>query len=161
SLRAVAADDGDRADVLVREAAEVVHEAARRLLLPLPRPGAALQLQIDLVDHAQPRGADRMPEAFEPAVDLTRDFSVGVEEPVHHVARRAALRRDRQILHGDELGHREAIVRLDEIDLLAGILYARLVIGALGGDAGRGEIAAVPGIVLRLHPVRNRELQRL
>src|SRR5438093_6607301 len=58
-LRAVAADDGDRADVLVGKAAEIVHQPARNFLFALTRPGAAEELQIDLVDHPQARGADR------------------------------------------------------------------------------------------------------
>src|SRR5690348_13629048 len=108
-LRAVLADDGDRADVLVREAAEIVDEAAHRLLAALALAGAPLHLQIDLVDHAQARGADRVAEAFEAAIDLARHLALGIVEAVEHVLDRAALGRDEEILHGHQLGDREAV----------------------------------------------------
>ena len=44
---------------------------------------------------------------------------------------------------------------------LARLVDAGLLVGALGGDARGGEIAAVPGVVLRLQAVRHRDLQRL
>ena len=46
------ADDGHRADVLVREAAQVVGQAEHRLVRPLPISSTALHLQVHLVDHA-------------------------------------------------------------------------------------------------------------
>ena len=102
-----------------------------------------------------------MAEALESAVDLAGHLAVGVVEAVEHVLDGAALGRDVQILHGDELRHREAVVHLDQAQLVAGLVDAGLRIGALGGDAGGGEVAAVPGVVLRLETVRHRHLQRL
>src|SRR5215472_10656257 len=107
----VLADDGNRAHVLMREPAQIVHEAAHRLLLALPRAGASLHLQIDLVDHAQARCADGMAEAFEPAIDLAWHLAVGVVEAVEHVFDGAAFGRDIEILHGDQLGDGEAVMR--------------------------------------------------
>ena len=107
------------AHVALREAAEVVGEAEARLVLALALAGAALHLQVHLVDHAQARGADRMAEALQAAVDLARHLAVGIVEAVEHVLDGAALGRDVQVLHGDELGHREAVVHLDQADLLA------------------------------------------
>src|SRR6266581_4895670 len=65
----VAADDGHARDVLARCAAEIVRHADARAL-ELARPRLALDLQVHLVEHAQARGADRMAEAFQAAVDL-------------------------------------------------------------------------------------------
>src|SRR3546814_5847226 len=49
----------------------MVGEAEVRIgQLSLARPSA--QLTIDLIGHAQPRGADRVAETFEPAVGLAR-----------------------------------------------------------------------------------------
>ena len=48
--------------------------------------------------------------SFEPAIDLAGYRTVGIVEAVEHVLDRAALGRDGEILHGDELGHREAIM---------------------------------------------------
>src|SRR5690606_33253646 len=84
-LRIGEADDRDRADILVRHAAEVMRQRKRRRRAALAFAGAAEQLQVVLVDHAQPRRADRMAEAFEAAVDLAGDLAVGIEEAVEHV----------------------------------------------------------------------------
>ena len=102
-----------------------------------------------------------MTEAFQAAVDLAGHGACGVVESVEYVADCAALRRDVQILHGDELGYREAIVHLDQVDLMTRHVDPGLVIGALGRYACGGEIAAVPGVVLCLLAVRYRELERL
>src|SRR5260221_6425164 len=52
-------------------------------------------------------------------------------------------------------------MRLDQRELLARLVDAGLLIGALRGGACRGEITAVPEIVLRLLAVGHGELQRL
>ena len=57
--------------------------------------GAAEKLKVVLVDHPKPGGADRVAEAFQPAVDLAGDRAVGVELPVKHVGHRAARLRPR------------------------------------------------------------------
>src|SRR5262249_34521090 len=57
ALRAVFSDDRDRADVLVRETAQVMGQPDARRVLALALAGAALHLQVHLVDHAQARGA--------------------------------------------------------------------------------------------------------
>src|SRR5262245_33634327 len=79
-----AADDGDARDVLARRAAEIVRHADLRVL-ELAGAGAALELQVHLVEHAQARGADRMAEALQAAVDLAGDRAIGVVEAVEHV----------------------------------------------------------------------------
>src|SRR5580698_845138 len=80
----VAADDGHAGHVLARGAAQIVGHADARVL-QLTGAGAALELQVHLVQHAQARGADRMAEAFQPAVDLAGDLAVGVVEAVQNV----------------------------------------------------------------------------
>ena len=53
---------------------------ARRIQLPVA--GSSTKLLINLVSHAQSRGADRMTEALQAAVDIARDFTGAVECPV-------------------------------------------------------------------------------
>src|ERR1051326_3047025 len=110
-LRLVTADNRHRTDVLVRKTAEIVRESEARLILALAVTRAAEHLQIDFVDHAQARGADRVPEALEAAVDLARYAAGRIIEPVEHVIEGAALGRDVQVLHGDEFRHRAAVDR--------------------------------------------------
>ena len=102
-----------------------------------------------------------MAEALQAAVDLAGDLAVRIVEAVHHVVDGATLRRNVDIFHRDEFGHRETVVHLDEVDLFPRIGDAGFLIGLFRGDAGGREIGAVPGIVLRLDAVRHRELQRL
>ena len=83
--------------------------------------GAPEQLQIDLVGHAQAGGADRMAEALQAAVDLAGNGAVAVVSAVEHVVRRPADVGEAQILHQHQLGDREAIVHLDQIDLSRGL----------------------------------------
>src|SRR5215510_5678939 len=97
-LRIQLPDDGDGRHVHMREAAEIVGEAENRLLLALALAGAALHLEIKLVEHAEARGADGMAEAFEAAIDLAGKRAAGIEDAVHDVADRAALRREAEIL---------------------------------------------------------------
>src|SRR5215467_12774020 len=107
-----AADDGHARHVLARRAAEIVGHADPGIL-ELARAGPALELQIHLVEHAQARGADRMAGALQPAVDLARDLAVGVVEAVEHVLPALARLGDVQVLHGHELGDREAVMHFE------------------------------------------------
>src|SRR5690606_26952676 len=133
-------DDRYRADVEMRQAAEIVGQAERRRLLPLALAGTALHLQIELVEHAQAGGTDRMAEAFQPAVDLAGQAAVAVVETVHDVAPRLTLAGDEKVLHRHQLGDREAVVHLDQRKLLARRGDARLVIGTARGRAGGSEV---------------------
>src|SRR3546814_9432026 len=72
--------------MLVRHPAEIVAEREHRAVLSLPLAGAAQYLEVILVDHPQSRRADRVAEAFQPAVDLAWDGAVGVVKAVEHVA---------------------------------------------------------------------------
>src|SRR6266853_774350 len=95
----VAADDGHAGHVLARRAAQIVGHADARIL-QLAGAGAALELQVHLVEHAQAGGADRMAEAFQPAVDLAGDLAVGVVEAVEHVLPALAGFGDVEVFHG-------------------------------------------------------------
>jgi len=97
-----------------------------------------------------------MPEAFEPSVYLTGNRSVGVEEPIKHVANGTSLAADAQIFHRHELGDREAVMHLGQADLVARAGDAGFLIGLLGGDARGVKIAAVPAAALLqfLHDVK-------
>src|SRR5689334_15877241 len=103
--RSIFADDRDGADVALREAAEVVRQAEYGLLFALALAGAALHLQVHLVDHAQARGADGVAEALEAAVDLAGHLAVRVVETVEDVLDGTPFGRDVQVLHGDKLRH--------------------------------------------------------
>src|SRR3546814_12933892 len=72
-----------------------------------------------LVDHPQSRRADRVAEAFQPAVDLAWDGAVGVVKAVEHVAPAFAFLGDVQILHRHQLGDRETVMHLDQAQLRA------------------------------------------
>ena len=65
-----------------RRATQIVRQCVPYRLGALPLTCPAEQLEIVFVDHADARGADGMPEAFEPAVDLTGQFAIRIEFPV-------------------------------------------------------------------------------
>ena len=80
---ALAPDDGYGTNVLVRVAAEVVRQPA----VDLPQlafTGAAVDLQVDLVHHAQARSANRVTETLESAVGLARQGAVVAETTLPH-----------------------------------------------------------------------------
>src|SRR5262245_3047731 len=158
---AVLADNGNGGHVALRETSEIVGQAEHRFLRPLPLAGAALHLQVHFIDHTQTGGANRVAETLQAAVDLAGNLAVRVVKSVQHVLDGAAFGRNVQVFHGDELGHRKAVVHLDQAQLFARLIDAGLLIGALGGHARGGEVAAVPGVVLRLEPVRDSHLQGL
>jgi len=100
------------------KASQVMGQAKMRALGSLAIAGAAEHLQIQFIDHAEPGGADRMTEALEPAIDLTRHRAVSIVKSIEYIPDGAALRRDVQVFHGDELGHRKAVVDLEQADLV-------------------------------------------
>ncbi len=102
-----------------------------------------------------------MTEAFEAAVDLARHLAVGVVEAVHDVFPAFALLRNVQVFHGDQFGDGEAVMDFHHRDFVARIANAGFLVGALRRDARRVEVRAVPGIVLALESVRQRQLQSL
>src|SRR3546814_8521978 len=91
-----AAEDRDRRDAVERRAAEIVRQPEIDLR-ELPIAGAAAKLVIDLIGHAQARGAHRMAEAFEPAVGLARDSAAEIIFAVENVKSRAARIRQARI----------------------------------------------------------------
>src|SRR4029453_12180033 len=109
------ADDADERDALARRAAEVMGEsqlAAATHAGDLALARLAAQLQPALEQHAQPRGADRVPERLEAAVGIHRQLAVQIERAGQHVLPRRAATGEPEILHQHELGRREAIVHL-------------------------------------------------
>ncbi len=123
------------------KATEIVRKPDRGRLPALTVAGAALHLQIKLIDHAQAGSPDRMAKAFEAAVDLAGEGSVSIVEAVKHVIYRRALLRDVQILHGDEFGHRKTVVDFDKVERLPRLFDAGFLISALGCDARGGRAA--------------------
>ena len=74
------ADHGDERDHLAGVAAQVVGEGQRPVGVDLPLGrGLAAQLEPGLEEHPQPRRADRVAEALEPAVGVDRQLAVEVE----------------------------------------------------------------------------------
>src|SRR6185437_8818287 len=110
-LEHTAALDGDGADIddvavdhfTRRAAAEVVDEAEPRIA-QLARAGAAVELQIDLIQHADAAGADRVAKTFQAAVDLAGKTTFGVESAVEDIANRAAFVGQEQVLHRHQFG---------------------------------------------------------
>src|SRR5690606_40039979 len=84
-----------------------------------------------------------MTKALEAAVDLAGNAAIGIVEAVEHILHRLAFLRDEEILHGDKLGDREAVVHLDEREFLPRIVDARFAVGAFRGRARRHEVAAI------------------
>ena len=123
--------------------AQVMGQPEARIV-QLALAGPALQLQIQLVEHAQPRGADGMAETLEAAVDLARDLTCGIEIAVQHRLPCFTFISQTQIFHGHQFRNAEAVMHLGGADFPAWILDAGLLIGPLGGDAGGFEMGAVP-----------------
>src|SRR6202034_4336368 len=103
---ALGADDADEADALARRAAQVVGEAQRppgpdRVDLALGR-CLAPQLEPALEEHAQPRGADGVPEGLEAAVGVDREVAVAVEGALEHLLPGRPPLGEAQVLHEDE-----------------------------------------------------------
>src|SRR5579863_5253094 len=71
------AQDRDGGHTQIRDTPQVVRQSETDILqLTLARP--AEQLVINLIHHAQARGADRMTEAFESAIDLAGDLAAAI-----------------------------------------------------------------------------------
>src|SRR5438132_5053267 len=157
---AVAPEDGYGADVLVRVAAQVLRQAAVDLF-QLALSGAAMKLLVDLVDHAQARGTDRVAEALEPAVGLDRQLAVAVEHAVEHVVDHAAGLAEAEVFHQHRLGDREAVVDLGHVDLGARVRDAGRRIGARTRDTGGRDVRTVPGLEAGFLAVADRDLERL
>ena len=100
-------------------------------------------------------------EAFQPTIDLARHLAVRVVEAVQNVLHGAAFGRDVKVFKRHQLGDRETVVAFDQAQLLARPVDTGLAVGTLGGDPGRGEVAAVPSVVLFLDAVGPGDLQRL
>src|SRR5262249_23268206 len=80
-LRAFGADDRHEAHALPRKAAQVVRQA-EAWIRDLTRAGLAAELEPALVHHAEPRGADGMPERLEAAVGIDGQPTLEIEEAV-------------------------------------------------------------------------------
>src|SRR5213082_220839 len=110
-------EDRNARDVTVRNTTEVVRKPdGRRAQLAVARPSK--QLKINLIRHTQAGRTDGVSEALQAAVDLTWDSAVAIISTLLYIVRCAPHTGKTQILHQHQLGDREAIVHLDEVDLL-------------------------------------------
>src|SRR5207302_7030109 len=110
-------EDRNTRDVTVRNTTEVVRKAnGRRTQLALACPSK--QLKINLICHTQAGRADGVSEALQAPIDLTWDRAVAIISALLYIVRCAPHIGKTQILHQHQLGDREAIVHLDEVDLL-------------------------------------------
>src|SRR5262249_14181235 len=116
-------DDADPARLW--SAADVVRERDGGLALHLALLGLALQLLVVLVDHTDAGGARRMAEGLEAAVGVHREVAAELEGAALHVVLGRALLAEAQVLVGEELGQREAVMDLRDVNLLSRV-----------GDAG-------------------------
>ncbi|MCY1283806.1 hypothetical protein D9M70_326930 [compost metagenome] len=124
----------------------------------LARAGPPLQLQVDLVEHANATRTHGVAEALEATVDLAGHLPFGVEHTVKHVAHGHALVREEQVLHGHQLGDREAVVHFSQADLLTRTADTGLGVGLFSGDARGMHVAAIPAVALNLPAIGNRYL---
>src|SRR5262249_45681166 len=109
-------DDADAAGL--RRAADVVAERDARIL-HLAAIRFALELLVVLVDHAHTRRARRMAEGLEAAVGVDGELAVEREGAALDVVLGGTLLAEAEVLVGQELGQREAVVNLGDVDLLA------------------------------------------
>ena len=93
-------------------------ESASVGVLHLALAGLALQLLVVLVDHAHAGRAGRMAEGLEPAVGVHRQLAAELERAARDVLLRRALLAEAEVLVGEQLGQREAVVHLRDVDLL-------------------------------------------
>src|SRR6267142_3452492 len=124
-------------------AAEGVGEAAPRAL-DLPRAGLAAQLGHDLADLRRARGADRVALGLQPARRIHGDLATKARPALFGGEAAGARLEETEPFGGDDLGDGEAVVQLDDVDVLRA--DARLPVGrrrrALGGRHAR-EVALV------------------
>src|SRR5207244_5866748 len=112
----------------LRRAADVVAERHRRLPLHLPLLRLPLELLVVLVDHAHAGRAGRVAEGLESAVRVDGQLAAQLEGAALDVLLRRTLLAEAEILVGEELGQREAVVDLGEVDVFSGIPYPGLLI---------------------------------
>ena len=79
--------------------------------------GLAAELGEDLGGLGHAGGAERMAAADEPAARVDDDVAAVVAAPGRHERPGLALRAEAQLLVGDQLGDREAVVHLGEVDV--------------------------------------------
>src|SRR2546428_5015445 len=125
-------------------AADVVAERHGRVL-HLPPLGLALELLVVLVDHADARGPGRVAEGLETTVGVDRQLAVERKCAAADVLLGGALLAEAEVLVGEHLGQREAVVHLGDVDLLPRI-----------GDTGLR--VRLPGRVLRRLPAQEVEV---
>ena len=83
----------------------------------LARAGLVAQLDEDLGGLGHAGGAERVAAADEPAARVDDDVAAVVAAPGRHERPRLALGAEAQLLVGDQLGDREAVVHLGEVDV--------------------------------------------
>ena len=108
----LSADGDNDSDVLSINGA-----SAALMISDLPFAGPALQLEGVLVDHAHARGAGRVPERLEATVGVHRQLAAELEGAAGDEILRFALLAEAEILVGEHLGEREAVVQLDDVEL--------------------------------------------
>src|SRR5438093_11589066 len=114
--------------------AHVVREAELRVL-HLAAAGLAAELRHALVDHAYAARPDRVAERLEPSTRVHRDVTLERRAALLDQLPALALLAEAQVLDVRDLGPREAVVHLGEVDVL-GRDPGRLVRLARGGLRG-------------------------
>src|SRR5262245_10847693 len=127
-------DDTDTARL--RGTADVVAERDGGVL-HLALLGLALQLLVVLVDHAHAGGTRRVAERLETPVGVDRQLAAELERAGGDVLLRGTLLAEPEVLVGEQLGQREAVVHLRDLDLLPRIRNAGLGIDLLRRHFGR------------------------
>src|SRR5690606_2121954 len=112
------------ADVVAERELRAGHLARSRL---------AAELEHVLVDHAHARRAGRVAEALETPVGVDGQLAAELEGAARDVLPGRSLLAEAQVLVREQLGEREAVVELRDLDLAARVVDARLAVGV-----GRG-----------------------
>src|SRR4030095_4208627 len=103
---------------------------------------AAVRLDRVLVDHASPGRACRVSERLEPAVGVQGPLPAELERAARDVLLRLALLAKAEIFVGEQLGEREAVVQLHDVELAERLRGPR---PPGGGLCGRGCGGPGPG----------------
>jgi len=112
-------------------------------VLDLPLPRFSLELFIDLVDHPQAAGPNRMAKGFQPAVGIYRQLSVQLEDPIVDKLLGLSSRAEAQVFIDDQFRNREAVVDFGEVQFFQRVFDSGLLIGTLGGRDICGETQVI------------------
>ena len=114
-------------------------------LLDLPCPSLALELLIDLVQHAQPTGTDGVTKRFEAAISIDRELAFKREDTIVDGRSGLTFLDKAKVFINQQLGDGEAIMHFCQADLLKRLGNPSLLVGLLRGTHSFREVDEVVG----------------